>query len=335
MAGWLERLRSRKAPGKAAPRAEDPAADDELNAAVQRIKTKWLDQPFGEVVHGGRVMRFATTGSSSVKRLRSLFAKEPITIAWLDTFAPNAVLYDVGANVGMYTVYGAIMRDARVYAFEPEALNYAELNKNIYLNALHGQVMAYCLALSDVDKLDRLLLSDFGLGISYHDFAEDSWTEDKTFAPDWTVARADRKPQGCLGRRLDSLVDEGLPFPDHIKIDVDGLEHRVVAGMEKVLRDPRLKTVLIEINFDNPQNLALIERFQALGWSFSWEQLRINRKVKFTVDQIKEYQKRGVGGLNYIFYRDPAYDAYFGALFDAYQPGTPLETGGLPHIAFS
>lgn len=302
-------------------------------SAEHRIKTKWLDQAYGEIEHGGRTLRFATTGSSSVKRMRSLFDKEPITIAWLDTFASGAVLYDIGANVGMYTIYGAVMREASVYAFEPEALNYAELNKNIFLNGLHGQVMAYCLALSDIDKLDRLLLSDFGLGISYHDFAENSWTDDKTFAPDWSVAREDRKPQGCIGRRLDSLIEDGLPFPDHIKIDVDGLEHRVIAGMEATLSDPRLKTVLIEINFDNPKNLALIDRFGELGWRFSWEQLRINRKTKFTARQIMDYQARGVGGLNYIFYRDPAYDAFFSGLFEAYEPGAPLDILKLPPLS--
>lgn len=309
----------------------------ELQAAVPtselRIQTKWFDQAYAEVAHRGQSMRFATTGKSSVKRVRSLFEKEPITLAWIDSFAPGQVVYDVGANVGMYTIYGAMIGQAQVYAFEPEALNYAELNKNIYLNGLHGQVMAYCLALSDIDKTDRLLLSDFGLGISYHDFEENSWTEDKTFAPDWTVTRHDRKPQGCIGRRLDSLIDDGLPFPDHIKIDVDGLEHRVIAGMAETLRDPRLKTMLIEINFDNPKNLALIDELGALGWRFSWEQLRINRKIKFTVEQIKDYQTRGVGGLNYIFYRDPAYDSYFATIFDRYTPGAVLDVSDLVPVA--
>lgn len=293
------------------------------------IKTKWLDQDYAQVRFRDADMRFATTGSSSKKRIRTLFSKEPITLAWIDTFLEGETLYDIGANVGMYTIYAAVMRKAAVYAFEPEALNYAELNKNIFLNDLHGQVLAYCLALSDVDKIDKLLLSDFGLGISYHDFEENSWTEDKEFAVDWKVSKDNRRPQGCIGRRLDSMVADGLPAPHHIKIDVDGLEHRVIEGMLDTLRNPSLKTVLIEINFDNPKNLELIDKICGLGWRFSWEQLRINRKVKFTVEQIKNYQERGVGGLNYIFYKDEFYDRFFAALFDSYTPGEPLETLGL------
>jgi FkbM family methyltransferase len=289
------------------------------------IKTKWLDLNYAEIAYRGRVMRYATTGLSSVKRARTLFTKEPITLAWIDSFAENETLFDIGANVGMYTVYAAVMRGAHVYAFEPEALNYAELNKNIYLNGLHETSLAYGLALSDVDKTDRLLLSDFGLGISYHDFEENSWTEDKQFSADWTASRDNRRPQGCIGRRVDSLITDGLPVPDHIKIDVDGLEHRVIAGMLETLRQPKLKTVLIEINFDNPRNLEIIDQLTAMGWRFSWEQLRINRKVKFTVEQIKTYQRRGEGGLNYIFYKDEAYDALFQRIFDTYVPGELLQ----------
>jgi FkbM family methyltransferase len=318
------------APAPTAPVAPKAATAEPVSDGSGTIRTKWLELDYASVDLDGRSMRFATTGSSSKKRLRSLFSKEPITIAWIDTFAEGETLYDIGANVGMYTIYAAVMRNASVYAFEPEALNYAELNKNIYLNDLHGKVLAYCAALSDVDKADQLLLSDFGLGISYHDFEENSWTGDKQFAPDWSVSKDNRRAQGCIGRRLDSMVAEGLPAPHHIKIDVDGLEHRVIEGMLETLTAPSLKTVLIEINFDNPKNLEIIDKMESLGWRFSWDQLRINRTVKFTVAKIKKYQERGVGGLNYIFYKDAFYDRYFTELCEDYVPGEALQVRGAP-----
>ena len=332
----LSLLRRQKQTPALQPVADEPAAA-QAPVAVERepeagdakagtIRTKWLDFGYSEIEVAGRPMRFATTGSSSRKRLRTLFTKEPITLAWIDSFDEGEILYDVGANVGMYTIYAAVMRNSPVYAFEPEALNYAELNKNIFLNDLHERVLSYCLALTDVDKTDRLLLSDFGLGISYHDFEENSWTEDKAFAPDWVVSKDSRRQQGCIGRRMDSLIADGLPAPAHIKIDVDGLEHRVIAGMAETLRRTDLKTVLVEINFDNPKNLAIVETMADLGWRFSWDQLRTHRKVKFTVEQIKEYQRRGVGGLNYIFYKDGFYDELFERIFDSYTPGEPPDT---------
>lgn len=314
-------------------RGRDPKEYEELENMTQsegevefgRIQTKWLDLEYGQVPLRGKAMRFALTGSSSKKRVRTLFSKEPITLAWIDTFEEGETLFDIGANVGMYTVYAAVMRNASVHAFEPEALNYAELNKNIYLNNLNNHVLGYCLALSDVDKVDRLLLSDFGIGISYHDFEENSWTSDKEFAADWKVSKDDRRPQGCIGRTVDSLVADGLPVPHHIKIDVDGLENRVVAGMVETLKRPELKTVLIEINFDSSKNLDIISLMERFGWRFSWDQLRMNRKVVFTVDQIKKYQQKGVGGLNYIFYKDDRYDRAFAEALERYAPGDSIE----------
>lgn len=327
---WLRRQRrgrSQKRPPGA--RVPFPASHDLVGLEQGLRKTKWLDVPFADIAHRGKTMRFATTGLSSRKRIRTLFSKEPITIAWIDSFADGDTLFDIGANLGMYTVYAAVMRSAKVYAFEPEALNFAELNKNIILNGLSSDVLAYCVALSDADKIDRLLLSDFGIGISYHDFEEDSWTGDKQFSADWHVSRESRRSQGSVGFKLDSLLAGGLPVPDHIKIDVDGLEHRVIAGMAETLRRPELRTVLVEINFDNPRNLEIIETMARAGWRFSWDQLRTHRKVKFSVEQIKASQASGRGGLNYIFYRDDFYDRFFKELFEAYTPGEPLDTEAL------
>ena len=54
--------------------------------------------------------------------------------------------------------------------------------------------------------------------------------------------------QGVPVYGLDNFVDEKeIDFPNHIKIDVDGVEKSIVSNMQNVLRDPRLRTVLIEI----------------------------------------------------------------------------------------
>ena len=125
------------------------------------------------------------------------------------------------------------------------------------------------------------------------------------------------------------MVSDGLAPPDHIKIDVDGLEHRVIDGMRETLLRPELKSVLVEINFDSPRNLAAVDTMAALGWRYSWDQIRMNRKSLLTVEQIRSYQQRGVGGLNYIFYRDEFYDRLFADLLKIYTPGEPPDVLGL------
>ena len=66
-------------------------------------------------------------------RVTTFLTKEPETIEWIDTFAPGDVLFDIGANIGCYSIYAA-SRSVRVMAFEPESQNYALINQNIFLN---------------------------------------------------------------------------------------------------------------------------------------------------------------------------------------------------------
>ncbi len=76
-------------------------------------------------------------------------------MAWIAGFEAGEVLVDIGANVGMYTIWAAKTRGVTVYAFEPESQNYALLNKNIFYNQLGDRVHAYGVALSDHNGLRR------------------------------------------------------------------------------------------------------------------------------------------------------------------------------------
>ena len=286
----------------------------------KQVDLPWFKIPYAETVVRGVPVRYVETNRLSAKRTETLLTKEPTTIPWLDNIQPGEVLVDIGANVGMYSIYAAKVSGARVFSFEPESLNYAELNKNIFVNELHGQVMAYCMAMSNENRVDRLLLGGFAEGLSHHDFGENTWSEDKDFGQIKT-AMDQRLVQGCVSFSLDSLVASGaVPPPKFIKIDVDGLESKVVEGCWETFARPELESVLIEIDHRIPSCLAIVERMLAAGWRYSMDQLRTNRKVVFTEEQIRRMQKEGQGGFNYIFYRDAKYDRLFADFLDGYVP---------------
>ena len=88
-------------------------------------------RPSVAVKYQGHKIRFSTPNMVTFLRAQHLLDKEPITIEWILGFTPGDVLIDVGANVGTYSMFAAVMRDAKVYAFEPEAQNFALLNRNI------------------------------------------------------------------------------------------------------------------------------------------------------------------------------------------------------------
>jgi FkbM family methyltransferase len=286
----------------------------------KQIDTPWLKIPYAETMAGTTPVRYVETNRLSVKRVETLFTKEPTTIPWLESMKPGEVLVDIGANVGMYSIYAAKVAGARVYSFEPEALNYAELNKNIFVNGLHGQVTAYCMAMSNENRVDKLLLGGFAEGLSHHDFGENTWTQDKDFGA-LRTAKDERLVQGCVSFSLDHLVSSGaIPSPQHIKIDVDGLESKVVDGCWQTITGGKLETILIEIDHRIPSCLAIVDRMVAAGWRYSMDQLRANRKVIFTVEQIERMRRAGEGGFNYIFYRGGEYDALFRQFLASFVP---------------
>jgi FkbM family methyltransferase len=176
-------------------------------------------------------------------RAEGYATKEPDTLAWIDAFfRPHDVFYDVGANIGQYALYAAkrLKGDCRVLAFEPEALNYAKLNANIVLNGLSETIAAYCLAVAGQTGFDLFYVRAFTPGASLHNFGQPVKQGDVPFEP--------RHRQGMLGVTLDDLVGQfGLPFPNHVKIDVDGIEDQIIFGAEQVLADPRLRTALVEV----------------------------------------------------------------------------------------
>ncbi len=204
-----------------------------------------LDQPFWDVDLGGGVKAHTYCPSkTSFARAHKLLLKEPETIGWLDDIEPGSVMWDIGANVGTYTLYAALRRQCRVVAFEPASANYLTLNRNIELNALHDRVTAYCVAVAPVTGLDVLYMprTDFGSSMSNYGSAVDF---------QGTAFDASFK-QGSVGYRLDDLT-RMLPFPSYIKIDVDGLERDIIRSGPSTLSDERLRSVIVELDRGRPE----------------------------------------------------------------------------------
>ncbi len=198
-------------------------------------------------------------------RADSYETKEPDTLDWIDTFVSSGdVLYDVGANIGQYSLYAAAKTDGgcRIYAFEPEALNYAKLNRNIVANQRADGVTAYCLAVAGKTALDVFYVKSFSPGASLHCFGKPETQGEIAFDP--------QNKQGMIGVSLDDLVYTfGLPCPTHIKVDVDGIEEDIVAGADRLLADSRLASVLIEVYMHKQVADRIIHRFEERGFRLS------------------------------------------------------------------
>ncbi|HLN16648.1 MAG TPA: FkbM family methyltransferase [Acidimicrobiales bacterium] len=139
--------------------------------------------------------------------------------------SPGDVVFDIGANSGVYTLLAArrVGPEGMVVSLEPNPQMLEVLDRNVRRNRL-GNVRLRGLAASD---------SCAPLAFYEHHRKPNSFSlvpERSSGAPSFTVLTVD----------LDRLVEwEGLTRVDFIKMDVEGAEGRVLAGARRVIEDFR------------------------------------------------------------------------------------------------
>jgi FkbM family methyltransferase len=208
-----------------------------------------LDVPEG-------TLHFMTPTPLLQARASSVFSKEPDTIQWIDRFESGDVFWDVGANVGMFSLYAARRRGVRVLAFEPSADNYMVLCRNVEINSLEGRVVSYCIALAGGTELGVLNSPSHQMGAALHQFGGKG--EISRYWNGGTSTCA----QGMIGFTIDDFIRQFRPpFPNRLKLDVDGLEWPILQGGEQTLRDPRLQSVMAELPISDEA-----ERDRAIAW---------------------------------------------------------------------
>lgn len=158
-------------------------------------------------------MRFAAKSRVDGWRVETLLTKEPATIAWIDAMPEDAVFWDVGANIGIYSIYAAArVKGIDVVAVEPVAQHFATLCEAIEANDFGLCIIPVCMALND-------LYGNVRLG--------------KLYAPAITLDG------------LEDLLSTTDP-PTHIKIDTDGFDLAVLRGASRALR--HAKSVIVEVD---------------------------------------------------------------------------------------
>lgn len=187
-------------------------------------------------------LKFVTPNEVTRFRAHTFAAKEPETLAWIDEYGGSGVFFDVGANVGLYSIYYALSHSGDVYAFEPSFFNVELLSKNIALNHLEDRIVIVSNPLTDDNRVADFSVSSQVRGGALNSFGE-------VFGHDGEHHNSVLRYR-TLGVNLDFLLTTGvLPaFPSMIKIDVDGIEHLVLAGAQQTLSNPTLRTLLIEVN---------------------------------------------------------------------------------------
>ena len=194
-----------------------------------------------EVRHDDVTMKFSVPNSLCQWRADSFSTKEPETLEWINTLPNKTILWDIGANIGLYSVYAAKKRNCQVWAFEPSVFNVEILARNIFINDLTKNICIVPMPLSDClgSSQMRMVTTDWGGALS---------TFGKEFGWDGKAINQVFEFQTIGLSMEDAVTKMKVPTPDFIKMDVDGLEHFILKGGASVLAS--VKGVLIEVNDD-------------------------------------------------------------------------------------
>ena len=188
---------------------------------------------------GNKKLTFYTPNFLMRYRYKTFFYKEPETLQWIDQFKSNTVFLDVGANVGLYSIYAAKTKNTTVYAFEPSFFNLEYLARNIFINGLSEKINIIPLALNNTAGINPFHLTSTAWGGALSTFDQKFDDSGKEMHPEFVY-----KTTGIDLDTLSKLLQ--LEKADYVKIDVDGLEHIILSGAKNTLKNAR--EILVEIN---------------------------------------------------------------------------------------
>jgi len=176
-------------------------------------------------------------------------AERPLQLAIERELRPGATFFDIGANVGFMALIAAraVGPSGRVVAFEPVPENVAAIRENMALNGVDWFEVHEAAVAEQPGRAD-LILS----GVSAFSRLASTST-----------------PSEARGRievevtSIDAFMAAGGPLPDVVKIDVEGAELEVIAGMRGMLERHR-PVILCEVH---DSNAAYAELMGSLGYA--------------------------------------------------------------------
>lgn len=201
------------------------------------------------------------------RRLASLFAgghyEDRFQTLMLDSIQSGNCVWDIGANVGLYTKQFAerVGKQGRVFAFEPSPVNLEQLQRTV---ADQNHVVVLPVALGD-----RIGMVGFQQGADA--LGATSKVVDTQTSSEQSIIEVEMV-------RGDELVRAGRAQPPNvIKIDTEGFELDVLEGLADLIHHAALRTLCIEVHFGLlearglPDAPARIERrLSAAGFRCTW-----------------------------------------------------------------
>ena len=209
-----------------------------LQTAAYRLKYSFAPAGTAVAEAGGIRAEFRVSTSIEFVKYRSLGGEKHFLSELLRLAQPGDVIYDIGANVGVFTVFFAkrIGSAGKLLAFEPEDKAYRRLLQNIQANGL-----------SNVETFQLALGNESGSVTLYADSDAASGVHSAVRAPGDRLESTAQTITVVPGDEFGELYR--APAPNMIKLDVEGMEYEVLQGLAKSLASPACRVVVCEVHF--------------------------------------------------------------------------------------
>jgi FkbM family methyltransferase len=162
---------------------------------------------------------------------------------------PGSVVWDVGANVGLFSLCAAASSGPSgfVLSIEPDIwlANLITRSSQESARYMGSEVRVLCAAVSDSNGISTLEIAERARASNHLVGTTGS-----------TQARGQRCIQATVSLTLDSLLDH-FPAPSVLKIDVETHEASVLKGATRLLRESR-PTIWCEVSSENSKEVTTL-----------------------------------------------------------------------------
>ncbi|MGW3991333.1 FkbM family methyltransferase [Streptomyces sp. NPDC004830] len=269
-----------------------------MAAAVHRLKTGGELQTQGSSHTGTSLARFTLDNGLTVWHQNEAetrhfyedifehrtYAKHGITLA------PGATVVDVGANIGLFTLFAHYEApDVRVFAFEPAPPMFELLSRNVAEHGVNATLVNIGVSDSDTQATFTFYPRSSGMSSFHPDDAEERHNL-STIIANQHRAHADAEvadlvaDEGLLDVRFEAIEftarlrplsavirEQGIERIDLIKIDVQKSERQVIDGIDE--QDwPKIQQMVLEVHDADGEVDRLLQLLRGHGFEVLAEQ---------------------------------------------------------------
>lgn len=202
---------------------------------------------------------------------------EDEVLDYIDSLSDGDVIYDLGACQGVFSFYAAL-NGLKCYSFEPEPKNFKRFQHLIAVNTklhsvLPSRLKAYNCGVGSHNHAATMKVDMTSSAGTWRYVTEEGWQDKDGIRKD---IRENLSRPGILDKidtitvdivSLDEFIKtNGLPMPNHMKIDIDGSEAFFIDGARGVFGSDSLKSVIFELNIKDTHFNRIIEFLRINGF---------------------------------------------------------------------